>query len=107
MVSTLKMGGIISASIVVTSAVAFYGKGIPLETGAQLAQQLKPLFGSFTNFLFGLGFFAVGLSSALIAPFLLIKERIMKNNWSKAQRSSRILKRQFSAGGVSAPQMSA
>ena len=35
----------------------------------QLAQQLKPLFGSFTNFLFGLGFFAAGLSSALTAPY--------------------------------------
>lgn len=63
------MGGIISISIVVTSAVAFYEKGLPLEKGAQLAQQLKPLFGSFTNFLFGLGFFAAGLSSALTAPY--------------------------------------
>lgn len=63
------LGGIISASIVVTSAVAFYEKGISLEQGAQLAQQLKPLFGPLTNFLFGLGFFAAGMSSALTAPY--------------------------------------
>jgi Mn2+/Fe2+ NRAMP family transporter len=66
---SVSLGGIISASIVVTSAVAFYGKGISLESGIQLGQQLKPLFGSFTNFLFGLGFFAAGMSSALTAPY--------------------------------------
>jgi len=66
---SVTLGGIISASIVITSAVAFYGKGISLESGIQLGQQLKPLFGSFTNFLFGLGFFAAGLSSALTAPY--------------------------------------
>jgi len=66
---SISLGGIISASIVVTSAVAFYEKGISLESGIQLGQQLKPLFGSFTNFLFGLGFFAAGMSSALTAPY--------------------------------------
>jgi len=66
---SISLGGIISASIVVTSAVAFYEKGIALQDGVQLAQQLKPLFGSFTNFLFGLGFFAAGVSSALTAPY--------------------------------------
>jgi len=66
---SITLGGMISASIVITSAVAFYGKGISLESGIQLGQQLKPLFGSFTNFLFGLGFFAAGMSSALTAPY--------------------------------------
>ncbi len=66
---SITLGGIISASIVVTSAVAFYEKGIPLESGIQLGQQFRPLFGSFTNFLFGLGLFAAGMSSALTAPY--------------------------------------
>jgi manganese transport protein len=66
---SIPLGGIISASIVVTSAAAFHEKGISLEQGAQLAQQLKPLFGPLTNFLFGLGFFAAGMSSALTAPY--------------------------------------
>lgn len=63
------LGGLISASIVVTSAVAFYEKGISLEKGLHMAQQLKPLFGSFTNFLFGIGFFTAGMSSAITAPY--------------------------------------
>jgi len=63
------LGGAISVSIVVTSAVAFYAKGLSLESGAQMAQQLRPLFGSLTNFLFGMGFFAAGMSSAVTAPY--------------------------------------
>jgi manganese transport protein len=69
LLASVGLGGLISASIVVTSAVAFYDKGISLESGAQMAEQLKPLFGSFTNLLFGLGFFAAGLSSAITAPY--------------------------------------
>jgi len=66
---SITLGGIISASIVVTSAVAFYKQGLTPENGIQLAQQLKPLFGTFTNVLFGLGFFTAGMSSALTAPY--------------------------------------
>ncbi len=66
---SITLGGIISISIVMTSAVAFYEKGLVPQDGIQLAQQLKPLFGTFTNFLFGLGFFAAGMSSALTAPY--------------------------------------
>ncbi|MGD2295749.1 MAG: Nramp family divalent metal transporter, partial [Candidatus Aminicenantes bacterium] len=61
------LGGFISISIVITSAVAFHTGGITLESGAQMAQQLKPLFGTFTNILFGIGFFAAGMSSAVTA----------------------------------------
>jgi Mn2+/Fe2+ NRAMP family transporter len=69
LVLAICLGGVISASVVITSAVAFYERGLPLESGAQLALQLKPLFGSLTNLLFGFGFFAAGLSSALTAPY--------------------------------------
>jgi len=69
LILSIGLGGIISASIVIASAAAFYEKGITLGKGIQLAQQLKPLLGSFTNLLFGLGFFAAGLSSALTAPY--------------------------------------
>lgn len=69
LLASIGLGGFISVSIVVTSAVAFYEKGITLESGAQMAQQLKPLFGSFTNLLFGMGLFAAGLSSAITAPY--------------------------------------
>ncbi|MGB8951547.1 MAG: Nramp family divalent metal transporter [Candidatus Aminicenantales bacterium] len=66
---SITLGGIISMAIVVASAAAFNQSGIPLENGIQLAQQLRPLFGSLTNFLFGIGLFAAGMSSALTAPY--------------------------------------
>ena len=69
LLASVGLGGLISVAIVVTSAVAFFEKGIVLESGIQMAQQLKPLFGSLTNLLFGLGFFAAGLSSAITAPY--------------------------------------
>jgi len=59
----------ISASIIVTSAVAFFNKGIGLESGIEMAQQLRPLFGDITHILFGIGLFAAGLSSAVTAPY--------------------------------------
>ncbi len=66
---SITLGGLISASILVTSAAAFFQQGASLESGAQMAEQLKPLFGSLANTFFGIGFFAAGMSSAVTAPF--------------------------------------
>ncbi len=66
---SITLGGIISASIVITSAVSFHEKGIMIEKGSSMAEQLSPLFGPLTNFLFGLGFFSAGMSSAITAPY--------------------------------------
>jgi len=66
---SIGLGGLISIAIVVTSAAAFFSSGIPVAKGVQLSEQLKPLFGPFANILFGIGFFAAGMSSAITAPF--------------------------------------
>jgi NRAMP (natural resistance-associated macrophage protein)-like metal ion transporter len=81
------LGGFISISIVVTSAVAFHAGGIPLENGIQMAQQLKPLFGSFTNIIFGIGFFAAGMSSAITAPYAAAFASSGILNWKGGQNS--------------------
>ncbi len=81
------LGGFISISIVVTSAVAFHAKGIPLENGIQMAQQLKPLFGNFANIMFGLGFFAAGLSSAITAPYAAAYASSGILNWKGGKNS--------------------
>jgi len=67
--AAISLGGLISAAIIVTSAAAFHAKGIAIEKGMQMALQLEPLFGSFAKFLFGVGLFAAGMSSALTAPY--------------------------------------
>jgi manganese transport protein len=66
---SIGLGGLISMAIVITSAAAFYMRGIEVTSGAQMAEQLKPLFGPLTKWLFGIGFFAAGMSSAVTAPY--------------------------------------
>lgn len=66
---SVSLGGLISMSIVVTSAAAFFMRGMDVTSGAQMAEQLKPLFGPLTKWLFGIGFFAAGMSSAVTAPY--------------------------------------
>lgn len=85
---SIGLGGIVSASVVITSAVAFYQKGIPLEKGTQLAAQLEPLFGPLTHFLFGVGFFAAGLSSAITAPYAAAFASSGILGWKKSQDST-------------------
>jgi len=66
---SIGLGGIISIAIVVTAAAAFFGSNVQIQKGIDMAGQLKPLFGPLTNLLFGLGFFAAGMSSAVTAPY--------------------------------------
>lgn len=66
---SIGLGGLISISIIITSAAAFFGRPLILENGVQMARQLQPLFGNLSHILFGLGFFAAGLSSTLTAPY--------------------------------------
>lgn len=63
------LGGIISASIVITSSSAFFGSGKEIAGASDLAVQLQPLFGKMSEWLFAIGFFAAGMSSALTAPY--------------------------------------
>ncbi|MBN1272887.1 MAG: Nramp family divalent metal transporter [Candidatus Aminicenantes bacterium] len=84
---SIGLGGLISISIIITSAVAFHEKGISLESGAQLARQLKPLFQSRADILFGFGFFAAGLSSALTAPYAAAFASSGVLGWKNGQRS--------------------
>ncbi|MCP2519583.1 Nramp family divalent metal transporter [Candidatus Aminicenantes bacterium AC-708-M15] len=86
---SISLGGIISISIIITSAVAFYAKGIPLEKGAQLAEQLEPLFGPIAKILFGIGFFAAGMSSALTAPYAAAFASAGVFNWKRGKKDFR------------------
>lgn len=62
------LGGIISMAIVVTSSVAFFGKGTTIGSGSDLAIQIEPLLGSWSKYFIGAGLFAAGISSAITAP---------------------------------------
>ena len=60
------LGGLISMSIVITSANNVQGSGI--QSAADMAQALEPMLGAWAKYLLGLGLFAAGISSAITAP---------------------------------------
>lgn len=62
------LGGMISMSIVITSAVAFYGTGAEIKGASDLAGQLSPLLGDWAGTFISIGLFAAGISSAITAP---------------------------------------
>jgi len=66
---SIALGIVITASIVVTSAAAFFASGIKIDSAATMAIQLRPLLGKFAQQTFCLGLFAAGLSSAITAPY--------------------------------------
>lgn len=63
------LGGLVSAAILVTAAVAYAGTGVELKSTADMPAQLAPLLGrQIANLFFGVGLFAAGLTSAITAP---------------------------------------
>lgn len=62
------LGGLISMSIVITAAAAFYGSNTEINGAADLASQLKPLLGNWAGIFMAFGLFAAGISSAITAP---------------------------------------
>ncbi len=60
------LGGIISMSIVITSAANVQGTGI--RSVMDMAQALEPLLGAWAPYVLGIGLFAAGISSAITAP---------------------------------------
>lgn len=89
LILSISLGGLISISVVITSAMAFYAKGITVESGAQMASQLQPLFGSVANVLFGMGFFAAGMSSAVTAPYAAAFASSGVLGWKEGQQSKK------------------
>ncbi len=67
-VLSVVLGGIITMAILITSAVAFEGQSAEIHGASDLAQQLKPILGSWSTWFIAFGFLAAGLSSAVTAP---------------------------------------
>lgn len=67
-VVAISVGGLVTVVIVATAAASLFVHGISVESAADMARQLEPLFGSLSTSLLGVGFFAAGLTSAIAAP---------------------------------------
>ncbi|MCK5058579.1 MAG: Nramp family divalent metal transporter [Candidatus Aminicenantes bacterium] len=66
---SIGLGGIITLSIIVTAAAAYFGEGLLIKSPADLSLQLTPLYGKLAKLFFGIGLFSAGLSSAITAPY--------------------------------------
>ncbi|KHE67381.1 Nramp family divalent metal transporter, partial [Halobacillus sp. BBL2006] len=87
-VFTITICGIISVAIIITAAAAF-----PLGTGINdpgtMADQLKPLLGSWAKYVFAFGIFAAGISSSMTAPLAAAYATAGALGWEKNLRSAK------------------
>ncbi|RBP52727.1 Nramp family divalent metal transporter [Arenicella xantha] len=67
-VVSIGLGGLVTILIVSTAAASMYQQALEVNSAADMAIQLEPLFGSASRILLGLGLFAAGLSSSITAP---------------------------------------
>lgn len=65
---SIPLGGLISMAILSTAATAFFGTQVTLNSAADLAPSLQPLFGDWASLFIGIGLFSAGISSAVTAP---------------------------------------
>lgn len=65
---SILLGGLITMTILICSAVAFQGEAQTPESMADLSQQLNPILGSWSAYFMGFGFLAAGFTSTVTAP---------------------------------------
>lgn len=82
-------GGIISMSIIITSAAAFYGSGIEINNAGDMAIQLQPLLGDYAGLILSVGFLAAGISSAITAPLAAAYATSGILGWGKNMKDKR------------------
>ena len=66
-VISVSIGGMITASLLVTACVAFPG-GQNIKNIGDIAAQLRPALGEWAEFAFAIGIFSAGLTSSITAP---------------------------------------
>jgi Mn2+/Fe2+ NRAMP family transporter len=86
---SILLGGLVSMSIVITSAAAFFGTGKEIQNAADLAVQLEPILGNWATGFIGIGLFAAGLTSAITAPLAAAYATCGILGWKKDLQSKR------------------
>ncbi|MEN8155559.1 MAG: Nramp family divalent metal transporter [Bacteroidota bacterium] len=86
---SILLGGLVSISIVITSAAAFFGAGKDIQNAADLAIQLEPILGNWATGFIGIGLFAAGLTSAITAPLAAAYATCGILGWKKDLKSKR------------------
>lgn len=64
----IPLGGLLTIAIITTAASAFLGSNVTINSAADIAPALTPLFGDWSTILIAVGLFCAGISSAITAP---------------------------------------
>lgn len=67
-VSSIAIGGMITLAVMATAFGGMFVHGIAAETGTDLAKALEPLLGDAAGWVFAIGLFCAGFTSALAGP---------------------------------------
>lgn len=81
-------GGVITAAILITSAVVLYPAESGINNAYDLAGQLRPVMGEAADWFIAIGFFAAGLSSSITAPLAAAFATSGMLGWSGNMSSS-------------------
>lgn len=82
-------GGLISMTVVITAAAAFYGSSVKIEGAADMANQLGPLLGNASSYFLSLGLLAAGISSAITAPLAAAYASSEILGWDSGMKSKK------------------
>ena len=85
---SIGLGGLITLAILATAATAFFQTGLEFA-GNSMAVQLEPLLGSTAKYVFAMGLFAGGLTSAITAPLAASYAVCGALGWSQELSSGR------------------
>jgi manganese transport protein len=66
--ASMSLTGLMTVAIVSTAAAAFFVRAQEIGSAAEMADQLEPLLGAGAKYMFALGIFAAGVTSAITAP---------------------------------------
>lgn len=80
---SILLGGVISMSIIVTAAAAFFTSGTGIASAADMAKQLEPVMGASSKYFFAFGLLAAGMSSAVTAPLAAAYATAGALGWKK------------------------
>ena len=86
---SILFGGIITMSILITSAAVFDGLHSGVVSGFMISSQLAPLLGSWSADFIGVGFMAAGLSSSITAPLAAAAVCAEIFNWKNDWKSKK------------------
>lgn len=88
-VVSISVGGLITLAILTTAAGSLFVKGIEADSSAAMARQLEPVLGPTADYVFALGLFAAGLTSAVAGPLGAAYAISSTLGWSTDLRDTR------------------